>query len=122
MASTACVSGASQAGHSSASAGAFSPQFGHITFKGRLQEGQRSSAVPSTSAPQFGQVVCIARHRLRETRRSNEEAEERLRNAGRLLVSFALDRDAHCCLLPTRHLLDGLDAEAAADAAPDRHR
>jgi len=59
MASTACVNGASQAGHSSASAGAFSPQFGHITFKGRLQEGQRSSAASSTSAPQLGQVACM---------------------------------------------------------------
>src|SRR5215203_5102507 len=52
--STARANDAWQPGHSSASAGTFSPQFEHMTFSGRLQNGQRSSAVSSTSPPQLG--------------------------------------------------------------------
>jgi len=54
IASTARASDAWQSGHSSASAGTLSPQFEHMTFSGKLQNGHRSSAASSTSAPQLG--------------------------------------------------------------------
>jgi hypothetical protein len=57
QASTAKLSGVSQAGHSSSSAQACSPQLGHATFRGRLHDGQRSPSKPARSERQLGHVA-----------------------------------------------------------------
>src|SRR5687768_13733852 len=60
------------------------------------------------------------RLRVETENRSAKEAEERLGDAGRLLLAFALDGDRDRQLLAAGDLLHRLDPEAPADPRPRR--